>query len=70
MCCSSSDGPLAAGRRAALTSVLGNTLGAYALVLAVALGVGSLVERSVVVFTLRKLAGATWLLYLGVRAWR
>ncbi|MEV5312384.1 LysE family translocator [Streptomyces sp. NPDC052610] len=61
---------LAAGRRAALTSVLGNTLGAYVLVVAVALGVGSLVERSVVVFTVLKLAGAAWLLYLGVRAWR
>ncbi|MFI0780083.1 LysE family translocator [Streptomyces sp. NPDC021212] len=61
---------LAQGRRAALTSVLGNTLGAYTLVLAVALGVGTLVERSVLVFTTLKLAGAAYLVYLGVKAIR
>ncbi|ROO84940.1 threonine/homoserine/homoserine lactone efflux protein [Actinocorallia herbida] len=61
---------LAHGRRAALTTVLGNTLGAYVLVVAVAFGVGSIVERSVVVFTTLKLAGAAYLVYLGVRAWR
>ncbi|MFI8946172.1 LysE family translocator [Streptomyces sp. NPDC053750] len=61
---------LAHGRRAALTTVVGNTLGAYVLVVAVALGVGSVVERSVVVFTVLKLAGAAYLVHLGVRAWR
>ncbi|MEU3297189.1 LysE family translocator [Streptomyces longwoodensis] len=61
---------LAQGRRAALTTVVGNTLGAYVLVVAVALGVGSLVDRSVLVFTGLKLAGAAYLVYLGVRAWR
>ncbi|MFI1000404.1 LysE family translocator [Streptomyces galbus] len=61
---------LAQGRRAALTTVAGNTLGAYVLVVAVALGVGSLVERSVLVFTALKLAGAAYLVHLGVRAWR
>ncbi|MGW5771101.1 LysE family translocator [Streptomyces longwoodensis] len=61
---------LAQGRRAALTTVVGNTLGAYVLVVAVALGVGSLVERSVLVFTALKLAGAAYLVYLGVKAWR
>ncbi|GAA2093952.1 LysE family translocator [Streptomyces albiaxialis] len=61
---------LAQGRRAALTTVVGNTLGAYVLVVAVALGVGSVVERSVVVFTALKLAGAAYLVYLGVRAIR
>ncbi|MBX7549241.1 LysE family translocator [Streptomyces sp. NPDC004232] len=61
---------LAHGRRAALTTVAGNTLGAYALVAAVALGVGSVVERSVLVFTGLKLAGAAYLVYLGVTAWR
>ncbi|MFE0426779.1 LysE family translocator, partial [Streptomyces sp. NPDC058953] len=55
---------LAQGRRAALTTVAGNTLGAYALIVAVALGVGSVVERSVLVFTLLKLAGAAYLVYL------
>lgn len=61
---------LAQGRRAALTTVVGNTLGAYVLVVAVALGIGSLVERSVFLFTVLKLAGAAYLVYLGVRAWR
>ncbi|MFJ8884611.1 LysE family translocator [Streptomyces sp. NPDC102402] len=61
---------LAQGRRAALTTVAGNTLGACLLVVAVALGVGSVVERSVIVFAVLKLAGAAYLVYLGVRAWR
>ncbi|MFI0807024.1 LysE family translocator [Streptomyces echinatus] len=61
---------LAHGRRAALTTVVGNTLGAYLLVVAVALGIGSVVERSVLVFTALKLAGAAYLVYLGVKAWR
>ncbi|SFY32722.1 Threonine/homoserine/homoserine lactone efflux protein [Streptomyces atratus] len=61
---------LAQGRRAALTTVVGNTLGAYVLIVAVALGVGSIVERSVLVFTVLKLAGAAYLVYLGVKAWR
>ncbi|MFE6631223.1 LysE family translocator [Streptomyces rochei] len=61
---------LSRGRRAALTTVAGNTLGAYLLVVAVALGVGSVVERSAVVFTALKLAGAAYLVHLGVRAWR
>jgi threonine/homoserine/homoserine lactone efflux protein len=61
---------LAQGRRAALTTVVGNTLGAYVLIVAVAVGIGSVVERSVLVFTALKLAGAAYLVYLGVRAWR
>ncbi|MGW3462022.1 LysE family translocator [Streptomyces olivaceoviridis] len=61
---------LAHGRRAALTTVVGNTLGAYLLVVAVAFGVGSVVERSVLVFTALKLAGAAYLVHLGVKEWR
>lgn len=61
---------LSLGRRAALSSVLGNAIGAYVLVVAVAFGVGALVERSVVAFTVLKLAGAAYLVYLGVKAWR
>ncbi|MDA5284563.1 LysE family translocator [Streptomyces sp. NPDC054904] len=61
---------LAQGRRAALTTVLGNTMGGYVLVVAVALGVGAVVERSVLVFTALKLIGAAYLVYLGVKAWR
>ncbi|WP_329432145.1 LysE family translocator [Streptomyces sp. NBC_01280] len=61
---------LSQGRRAALTTVVGNTLGAYVLVVAVALGVGAVVERSVLVFTTLKLVGAAYLVYLGVKAVR
>jgi threonine/homoserine/homoserine lactone efflux protein len=61
---------LAHGRRAALTTVVGNTLGAYVLVAAVAFGLGPIVARSAVVFTALKLAGAAYLVYLGVKALR
>jgi threonine/homoserine/homoserine lactone efflux protein len=61
---------LAQGRRAALTTVVGNTLGAYVLVVAVALGLGAIVERSALVFTALKLVGAAYLVYLGVKAVR
>ncbi|MCC3652444.1 LysE family translocator [Streptomyces sp. S07_1.15] len=61
---------LAQGRRAALATVAGNTLGSCILVVAVALGVGAVVERSVLVFTVLKLAGAAYLVYLGIRAVR
>ncbi|MET8572375.1 LysE family translocator [Streptomyces sp. NPDC004783] len=61
---------LAQGRRAALTTVVGNTVGAYVLVVAVALGIGSVVERSLLVFTVLKLASAAYLVHLGVKAWR
>ncbi|MFI9612318.1 LysE family translocator [Streptomyces sp. NPDC052023] len=61
---------LAQGRRAALTTVVGNTMGAYAAVVAVAFGVGAVVERSALVFMALKLAGAAYLVHLGVRAIR
>jgi threonine/homoserine/homoserine lactone efflux protein len=61
---------LAHGRRTALASVLGNALGGYVLVIAVAMGVGSVVERSVLLFNMIKLAGAAYLVLLGVKALR
>jgi threonine/homoserine/homoserine lactone efflux protein len=61
---------LAYGRRTALASVAGNEAGALVLVAAVALGVGTLVERSVVLFSAIKLCGAAYLIFLGVRALR
>jgi threonine/homoserine/homoserine lactone efflux protein len=59
---------LAHGRRAALITVAGNTLGAYVLVGAVALGVGAVVERSVLAFVALKFLGAAYLVFLGVKA--
>jgi threonine/homoserine/homoserine lactone efflux protein len=61
---------LALGRRAALGSVLGNAVGAYVLVGAVSLGLGEVVARSVAVFVALKLAGAAYLVFLGVKAFR
>lgn len=61
---------IAHGRRAALRSVAGNSLGVLVLVVAVAFGLGSVVERSVAVYTVIKLLGAAYLVYLGVRTWR
>ncbi|WP_300011203.1 LysE family translocator [Pseudonocardia sp.] len=61
---------LAHGRRAALTSVAGNTTGAALVVVVVALGLGAVAARSVAVFTTLKLAGAAYLVYLGVQTIR
>jgi threonine/homoserine/homoserine lactone efflux protein len=61
---------LAMGRRSGLLSVLGNELGALPLVVAVALGVGVIVAQSIVVFTVIKLLGAAYLVYLGTQAIR
>ncbi|MCX6397332.1 MAG: LysE family translocator [Propionibacteriales bacterium] len=61
---------LAYGRSVALASVVGNTLGLVTIVLLVALGLGVVVQESIVVFTVLKLAGAAYLVYLGVEAVR
>ncbi|WP_225845974.1 LysE family translocator [Streptomyces sp. HPF1205] len=61
---------LAHGRRVALGSVVGNAAGAYVLAALVSVGLGEVVARSVAVFVALKLAGAAYLVFLGVRAWR
>jgi threonine/homoserine/homoserine lactone efflux protein len=61
---------LGLGRAAGVATVVGNTLGEYLQVLAVAFGIGALAERSVLLFTVLKLAGAGYLIYLGVQAIR
>ena len=58
------------GRLAGVATVAGNTVGAFTQVLAVAFGIGPLVERSVALFTVLKLAGAGYLMFLGVQAIR
>lgn len=59
---------LAHGRGTALASVLGNELGELALAALVALGMGPIVERSALVLTVLKMAGAAYLIFLGLRA--
>jgi len=49
---------------------MGGVAGEYVQVIAVALGIGALVERSVALFTVIKLAGAAYLVYLGVQGIR
>jgi threonine/homoserine/homoserine lactone efflux protein len=61
---------LTVGRRAALLTVIGNELGLCVQVMAVAFGVGAVVERSAEIITAVKLAGAVYLVYLGVQAIR
>jgi threonine/homoserine/homoserine lactone efflux protein len=61
---------LTVGRRSALYTVIGNEIGEYAQVAAVAFGVGALVERSAEIFAIVKWAGAAYLVYLGVQAIR
>lgn len=61
---------LALGRTGGLLSVLGNALGLLPIVGLVALGVGGVVARSVVLFTVVKVAGALYLAFLGVQAIR
>jgi threonine/homoserine/homoserine lactone efflux protein len=58
------------GRAAGVATAVGGQVGVYAQVAAVAFGIGALVERSVTVFTVIKLAGAAYLIYLGVQAVR
>jgi len=61
---------LAYGRRTALASVAGNAAGLEVVAACVALGIGTLVERSALVFIVVKLAGAGYLIWLGIRAVR
>ena len=49
------------GRTAGVGTAIGGVVGEYVLVMAVALGIGALVERSVAIFTVIKLGGpVTW----------
>lgn len=61
---------LTLGRRAGLATVVGNAAGVYVQMLAIAIGLGTIVERSLVVFTVVKLVGAAYLIYLGMQAIR
>jgi threonine/homoserine/homoserine lactone efflux protein len=56
---------LTLGRRPALLTVVGNAAGVYVHVIA-----GAIVERSLAAFTILKLIGAAYLVYLGVQAVR
>jgi threonine/homoserine/homoserine lactone efflux protein len=61
---------LAYGRRTALATVCGNAAGNYVVAACVAVGVGEIVQRSALVFLAVRLAGALYLIWLGVQAFR
>lgn len=61
---------LAYGRGVALATVVGNTLGLLVIVLLVSAGLGVIVEESIVVYSAIKLAGAAYLVWLGIQAIR
>jgi len=56
------------GRRAALMTTLGNSVGVAVWAVATAFGLAALVAASAVAFTVVKLCGAAALVYLGLRA--
>ncbi|MGZ0712462.1 LysE family translocator (plasmid) [Coraliomargarita sp. W4R53] len=61
---------LALGRIGGLLSVLGTLLGLLPIIALVALGVGGIVAQSPVLFTIVKVAGAAYLIFLGIQAIR
>jgi threonine/homoserine/homoserine lactone efflux protein len=58
---------LSQGKRAGLLSVLGIASGSVIHTLAAAFGLSAILATSAMAFTIVKLAGATYLMYLGVR---
>jgi threonine/homoserine/homoserine lactone efflux protein len=61
---------LALGRKGGLLSVLGNAAGEVVQIAAVALGVGVVLAQSLLLFSAVKVAGAAYLVYLGIQAIR
>ena len=61
---------LAFGRRPAVLTAVGNAVGVFGQVVVIALGLGTLLAHSIVVFDAVKLAGALYLVVLGVQAIR
>jgi threonine/homoserine/homoserine lactone efflux protein len=61
---------LSHGRRTALATAAGHAVGNYVVAACVAVGLGTLLQRSAEVFTAVKLAGALYLVVLGIQAVR
>lgn len=58
------------GRRAALHTVVGNAAGIYVQVAFVAVGLGAVIERSALLYSTLKFAGAGYLVWLGLQSIR
>jgi threonine/homoserine/homoserine lactone efflux protein len=61
---------LAHGRKSALATALGHAAGNYMVAACVAVGLGALLERSAQAFLIVKIAGALYLIWLGIHAFR
>ncbi|WP_194817198.1 LysE family translocator [Nocardia sp. XZ_19_385] len=61
---------LALGRRAAMLSVIGHSVGVLVSLLLVAIGLGTILTASALALTIVKFTGALYLIYLGVQAIR
>lgn len=61
---------LGGGRRSALATVPGVTLGDFTAMTVSLLGAGAILAASAMLFTALKLIGAAYLLWLGIRLWR
>jgi len=58
------------GRRTALATVTGVTLGDFTAMTASLAGLGALLATSAFLFTILKLIGAAYLMFLGIKLWR
>ena len=58
------------GVRPALATVVGTTLGNALLLAAIALGLSWVLANALILFQVMRWAGAAYLIYLGVQAWR
>src|SRR5215472_8159652 len=58
------------GTRAALTTVVGTTLGNAVLLAAIAFGLSWVVRNASTLFEVLRWAGAAYLIWLGIQAWR
>ena len=61
---------LAHGRRSALATACGHAAGNYVVAACVAVGLGTILQRSAAVFLVVKIAGAAYLIWLGIQAVR
>jgi len=61
---------LAHGRRSALATACGHAAGNYVVAACVAVGLGTILQRSATVFVVVKIAGAAYLMWLGIQAIR
>lgn len=61
---------MALGRVGGFLSILGTAVGSLLLVAGVALGVGTVIAQSIVLFTIVKVLGAGYLVFLGIQAIR